>query len=120
MHSLAPSSPPVDVQFSQVTSTSFVLFWTAPPFEDHNGLLRHYVVSCTEQQSGSVLQWFTVNSTSERLVDSLHPFYNYSCVVAAVTVSEGPFSSSVTVVTAQDGNTLLPTMLMCLCCYSFM
>ena len=94
----------MDVQFNQVTSTSFILSWTAPPPEDHNGLLRRYVVSCTEQGSGLMLQRLTVNSTTERLVDSLHPFYNYTCAVAAVTVAEGPLSSSVVVTTTQDGN----------------
>ena len=100
----APSSSPVNVQFNEVTSTSFVLSWTAPQPEDHNGLLRHYLVSCTEQESGSTFQRPTTNSTTVSLVDSLHPFYSYTCAVAAVTLVEGPFSPSVTVTTTQDGN----------------
>ena len=56
-----------------------------------------------ELESGVVFQRLTVNSSTERLVDSLHPHYNYTCAVAAVTVVEGPFSASVMVTTGQDG-----------------
>ena len=45
----------------------------------------------------------TVNSTTERIVDSLHPHYSYHCTVAAVTIAGGPFSSNITITTAQDG-----------------
>ena len=34
---------------------------------------------------------------------SLHPYYNYTLVVSAVTIEEGPYSVPVTVITAQDG-----------------
>jgi hypothetical protein len=50
-----------------------------------------------------MFQQMTVNSSTERLVDSLHPHYSYHCAVAAVTIAEGPFSSNVTVTTVQDG-----------------
>ena len=33
----------------------------------------------------------------------LHPYYNYTCVVAAVTVATGPSSTELTVTTLQDG-----------------
>lgn len=56
---------------------------------------------CTDQENGVRL---AASSSTERLVDSLHPFYNYTCTVAAVTVAEGPFSLSVTITTGQDGN----------------
>ena len=77
-----------------------------PPPEHHNGVIRHYNVSCTELKSGIVLQRLTINSTTESLVDSLHPFYDYSCAVAAITIQDGPFSSNVTITTAQDGRLL--------------
>lgn len=76
----------------------------APPSEDHNGVIRHYIVRCTEQDRGRMFQQVTVNATTQRIVDSLHPFYNYSCTVAAVTVAEGPSSSRITVTTEQDGD----------------
>lgn len=92
----------IEVSDEELTSTSFVLSWSSPPPEDHNGLIRHYVVRCTELETGAVFQHLAVNVT-ERVVDTLHPFYSYSCTIAAVTVAEGPFSSSVTVATEQDG-----------------
>ena len=100
----APSSSPSNVSTEQVTSTSFTLSWMAPPTEDHNGVIRHYIVRCTEQDHDRRLQRVTANSTTQRIVDSLHPFYNYSCTVAAVTVAEGPYSSKIAVTTAQDGD----------------
>ena len=60
-------------------------------------------MNCREEESDNELQWLTANSSTERLVDSLHPFYNYTCTVAAVTIAEGPFSASVTITTQQDG-----------------
>ena len=99
----APSSPPSDVSYAQVTSTSFILSWTTPPPETHNGLIRHYIVRCTELENGAMFQQMTVNSSTERLVDSLHPHYSYYCAIAAVTIAEGPFSSNITVTTTQDG-----------------
>ena len=88
-------------------STSFVLLWNTPPPEDRNGVIRHYTVQCTELESGVVFQQLTVNSSTEVLVDSLHPHYSYSCAVAAITVVEGPFSYNITVTTSQDGTVKL-------------
>ena len=43
-------------------------------------------------------------SRSEILIADLHPFYEYSCSVAAETaVGLGPFGFPVTVTTQQDG-----------------
>lgn len=80
-----------------------MLSWSAPSPEDHNGLIRHYIIRCIELETGAVFQQLTVNSSTERLVDSLHPHYSYKCAVTAVTIAEGPFSSNITVNTAQDG-----------------
>ena len=106
---IAPSSPPSEIVYGQVISTGFVLSWNAPPPESHNGVIRHYIISCTEDETGAVFQRLTANSTAERLIDSLHPFYSYTCSVAAVTVEEGPFSFNMTVTTAQDGEVLAIT-----------
>ena len=43
------------------------------------------------------------DSTTEKLIDNFHPFYNYSCSVAAVTVAEGPYSAMVLTATLEDG-----------------
>ena len=100
----APFSSPSDISAGQITSTSFTLSWMAPPSEDHNGVIHHYIMRCTEQDRGVMFQRVTANATTQGLVDSLHPFYNYICTVAAVTIAEGPSSSRITVTTEQDGD----------------
>ena len=100
----------IEVSDEELTSTSFILYWSAPPPEDHNGLIRHYIIRCTELDTGIMFQLLAVNVT-ERLVDSLHPFYSYTCAIAAVTVAEGPYSSSVTVATEQDGTACMVIIL---------
>ncbi len=46
----------------------------------------------------------TLNSSSPTLtVPGLHPSYDYSIEVAAVTIGAGPFSSPVAITTPDDG-----------------
>lgn len=99
----APSSPPRSVAISAVTSTGFLVSWSAPPTVDHNGNIRSYLLNLTEENTGDSVQ-FTSNTNSLR-VESRHPYYNYTCVVAAVTVAAGPFSTPATVTTLEDGKT---------------
>ena len=96
----APSSSPTNLDVRQVTSTSFVLSWSAPPPQEQNGLIRHYRVRCIYQDED--LETLTDSST-ERLISNLHPYYNYTCSVAAVTIAQGPYSSTVLVTTLEDG-----------------
>ena len=41
--------------------------------------------------------------TAERVVESVHPNYDYMCIVAATTIGLGPFSTSIVVRTSEDG-----------------
>ena len=61
-------------------------------------------------QCSTSLKWrlggccsFSAVNTSLR-VSPLHPFYTYTCIVAAVTVGLGPYSAPVVVRTPEDGN----------------
>lgn len=74
--------------------------WDAPPTEHQNGEVRQYIVNITEDNTG--LMWQEGSETRELKLNSLHPYYNYSCQVAAVTVSMGPFGETITVTTLQD------------------
>ena len=56
----------------------------------------------TEVPSGR--EWFLVAIDTEITLASLHPFYNYSCVVAAYTVDIGPFSQPFFILTGEEGN----------------
>ena len=100
-HSAAPSSSPENVQISEVTATSFLLSWSAPADVDQNGLIRSYTLNVTELNT-ETWRLLTTSSNSQRL-QSLHPYYNYTCVVSAVTVEAGPYSLPVTITTAESG-----------------
>ena len=101
MYFAAPSSSPERVQLSAVSSSGFLLSWSAPPADNHNGIIRNYTINITEENTGRQLQ-LTTNTNSQR-VESLHPYYNYTCVVSAVTVAAGPYSQPVSITTLQDG-----------------
>ena len=73
--------------------------WEPP--EDPNGNIREYRVNVTEVETGRMFQ-VTTNTTSIT-IDSLHPYYTYNCTVVAVTIGPGPFSTVITVRTAEDG-----------------
>ena len=51
------------------------------------------------------------DSSTERLIANLHPFYNYTCSVAAETIAQGPHSSTVLVTTLEDGELKIPLFL---------
>ena len=73
--------------------------WEPP--EDPNGDIREYRVNVTEEETGRMFQ-LTSNTTSIA-IGSLHPYYTYNCTVVAVTIGPGPFSTVITVRTAEDG-----------------
>ena len=98
---IAPSSPPTEVSVSTVTPVGFILSWEHPPEVDHNGIIRHFIVNITEENTGIEFQLVTVSN--DAVVNFLHPFYNYSCTVAAVTVSVGPYSPPIPVTTLSSG-----------------
>ena len=98
----APSSSPKNVSVITVTSTTIKLSWLSPPSNSHNGIIRSYVVTLQETNTGTTL-YYNVTDT-EITVSSLHPYYSYECRIAAVTVSTGPFSTALTIITKQGGN----------------
>jgi hypothetical protein len=96
----APSSSPTALSVSSVTSTSFYLSWTDPLPVYQNGLIRQYLINITELDTGNVYSYSAI--TTEYNIWFLHPYYYYTCTVAAVTVAAGPFSDAVTVQTGID------------------
>ena len=83
--------------------------WSPPPPLDVNGLLRYYIVEVTERYTSRSWTFFAVDDDIH--IGSLHPYYYYDCVVAAYTISAGPFSQTVSVLTDQDGK--LRTIVTC-------
>ena len=97
----APSAPPQNLRQVAIAATSIALNWQPPPEENWNGLIRLYYVFVTELESGRA---FTLNSsTSNHLVEHLHPFYTYNFSVAAVTVAASPISDTITLQTSEAG-----------------
>ena len=93
------------VQSSVVTATAVMLTWSPPDTELHNGIIRHYLVSVYERDTG---RNFTVQSRAdtEFTIGELHPYYTYEFSVQAVTIKTGPVSSVLSLITAQDGKYL--------------
>ena len=77
------------------------LSWDPPPFDQINGHIRLYIVVVTERETASEFQ---VQSNYTRVtLQSLHPYYNYTCRVAVVTTGSGPYSGNLTIQLPEDG-----------------
>lgn len=85
-----------------LNSSAIHLQWGQPPTEHHNGLIVLYTIICSELESDGAVTEHTSVTTNKTII-GLHPFYTYNCSVSAVTVSQGPFSASVSVTTMEDG-----------------
>ena len=97
----APSSPPTNFAVSNASSDLFLLSWDPPPVEDINGVIRNYMITVTEVETGRTF-YVTTNITLLEL-NELHPFYMYTSIVAAQTIVLGPYSSSISVRLAEEG-----------------
>lgn len=97
----APSSPPLDVAVVSVFANNFTVEWAPPPEHTHNGIIRGYQLNTTELETGRNF----LRETSELFLAfvHLHPYYTYIFTVAALTVSPGPTSEEVVVVTLETG-----------------
>ena len=85
-----------------ITSTSFVLSWDPPAYEDQNGEIIHYVIDVMVQETGA--HFLLQANTSLLNLDNLAPYRTYVCVIAAATsAGSGPFSDTHTVQTLEDG-----------------
>lgn len=84
-----------------VTETSFTLTWQPPSFEGSNGVIRQYVIQVLEVDTG--ITFMETSNLTELTLEDLHPFYSYSCHIAAETIGVGPFSVSITIQLNEDG-----------------
>ena len=89
LHS-APGGAPQLVTAEAITPTVLVLKWQPPLAEDVNGVVRSYAVNITELETGRLNQY--LSSDLNITVEMLHPFYRYRYIVAAETISLGPFT----------------------------
>ena len=105
-----PSSPPQSLHGNAMSSTGITLFWDPPPVDAQNGIITRYLISITEVKTGRSFSLFS--PTTSVNVTSLHPFYTYNCAVAALTiVGDGPYTTSIAIVTLQDGKLVFVTFI---------
>ena len=98
---VAPGGPPESVGVQPLDSTSLVVSWEPPQLELRNGVIQRYTIRITELETGAVTTLYTEETTVN--VTSLHPFYTYSCSVAAETTVLGPFSYPVEIQLPESG-----------------
>lgn len=65
------------------------IIWLPPHPSQQNGLISRFIVTLYSIQTGETVQYNTTNEFFH--LSNLHPFYNYECHVAAVTVAPGPY-----------------------------
>lgn len=106
----APSDHPQNIASEVLGPTSFRLSWQPPPPQYHHGEIQVYVVNVTEERTERMFH--SMAETTEIVVMDLHPYYLYSCSVAAVTVDTGPHSAVITVRTEEDGTTLISMVIL--------
>ena len=96
-----PSAPPRNLSVISVNSTTMMLSWDPPPFDQINGYIRHYVITVTELET--ILEFQEEPTNTQVTLQSLHPYYTYTCRVAAVTTGPGPYTGNVTIQLPEDG-----------------
>ena len=111
---IAPSAPPQSPSniFYANSSSTLNLTWFPPPVDKQNGNIINYRIIMTEVETTINFEFYS-NLTYLYLSD-LHPYYSYTFTIAAITISEGPFSSDHTVLMPEDGE-FRPTILLNCC-----
>ncbi len=86
-----PSSPPTDVSVQATSPTSIQMSWNPP--KAANGIIKQYSIKIYEKETKTNILFSSTQATI--LVQSLHPFFQYECVVSALTISQGPWSEPI-------------------------
>ena len=86
-----PSSQPRLFNATATDTSSLFLQWAPPDAEGVNGIIRHYNISITEVDTGIVS--YHISTSFTFTLNELHPFYTYTCTIAAVTIGAGPITS---------------------------
>ena len=97
----APSAPPRNLSVISMSSTTITLSWDPPLSDQTNGYILHYVVVVTEHETASEFQ--EQSNYTQVTLQFLHPFYTYTCHVAAVTTGPGPYTGNITIQLPEDG-----------------
>ena len=103
--STAPTHGPVNLTAIDTGPTYIHLTWSHPPDDTHQGIIRLYNIYTTEQETAQTFFDTTGANDTELYLRSLHPFYTYHIMVAAVTVKEGN-STTLSVRTDEAGTVM--------------
>ena len=99
-----PSSPPLNSSGEVLSPSTLSIAWQPPAPEGQNGVITSYTVLLIELPTNATTTYQRGGSHTEILITNLHPYYEYSCSVAAGTsVGLGPYSTPFTLTTQQDG-----------------
>lgn len=71
-----------------------------PSIESQNGVIQRYVVKVTEEETSTVMLHYA--NATQVTVEDLHPYYTYTCAVAAETVDVGPYSANIIIQLDED------------------
>ena len=97
-----PSGAPQNFVITADSSTSLSMSWEPPAVQHRNGIITAYTINIMSEDGMSMTQ--TVSSGTSFRLESLRPFVSYTCSIAAYTsVGLGPFSTTVTATTPEDG-----------------
>ena len=100
--SLVPSSAPENLTGEALSSEEVFFTWDLPAPQHQNGIIIGYIINITALETGATIHMSTPYKNVT--LHSLRPFTTYSCIVAARTsVGLGPFSTTVTAQTLEDG-----------------
>ena len=97
----APNSPPVITTHYAIDSRTVAFQWDPPPSQDHNGIIREYIVTISIVGSNET-QTQTFTGTTA-IIGSLIPSFTYQFTVAAYTIATGPYSTSINITLPEDG-----------------
>jgi len=96
-----PTATPVNFTITDITSRAVSLLWYPLPFEQQNGVIRHYVVAANRTDNPPGFQ--LISNTTELTVENLSPNRMYTFAVAAETIEVGPFTIELTALLPEDG-----------------
>ena len=117
----APTAAPVDLIVVNQSSTSLEARWSAPPINETNGIIRHYVIKYREVECSNYSYGNVDGTTKDETVrgdvysvilDSLAYWKCYQVNVTAVTVSEGPYATDSETRTSENGSGIIPVLVM--------
>ena len=105
---------------SSESPTSLSLQWLPPPEDGRNGIIILYSVNITRVSTGDSIE-FTDIRDPYLTVESLRPYTQYSCSVAAYTaIGMGPYSIPILALTDEDGmNLIVMNMINCFLMLNF-